>query len=343
MAEGITIISSTDTPEQIAAALGINPSQVATEVPPTATPLVPEPTTPAVVAIPAPTPTPAPLAITPTPEPIRDAQGRFTTPRPKDIAQARFDQREAERAARAERARADALAEELAALKAQAPPTPVAVVEPQTFPKWDDWTLLHKDKDYEDYLDERADWRAKERGYVSQADVDRIATEKAQALITAEREAAEQATAEERRRTRELAFFTSQEESKAKHPDYNQIVLNEDADLPTNDTMEVFVRRSGAAAGELLYYLGSHPEDCRRISALADPDEVIEAMTRIKVELEGVRPGPPAAPIPVTRAPAPVEPVGGARTAASVSLDTAGIHDFMRIRNEEERARAGRI
>jgi hypothetical protein len=46
--------------------------------------------------------------------------------------------------------------------------------------------------------------------------------------------------------------------------------------------MDEFVLGSGYWAGELLYYLGTHPGECRWIAALSDEESILDAMTRIE-------------------------------------------------------------
>lgn len=177
---------------------------------------------------------------------------------------------------------------------------------------------------------------------MSKEEAEQIATEKAeQRLVEAQEEAAraeEQAATEERR----LAFHTSQEEAKTKYEDYDQVVL--ESDLPTNPVMDEYLRRSGPLAGELLYYLGTHAEDTRRIAALRTAAEVIEEMALIKTTLKGAPSrGPSVSVKPVTKAPAPVQPLGSVSAASPGDLRSLSISEFMKVRNEQERANTGRI
>ena len=163
------------------------------------------------------------------------------------------------------------------------------------------------------------------------------AKEHFESMQQAERASVERAAAA----TREMAFVTAREEAKTKHEDYAAVV--EQSDLPTNPVMEEYIRRSGPVAGELMYQLGKNPDECRRIASLRTPAEVISAMTRMQIRLEGSSSSElKSAPV-ISRAPAPVEPVGGARAAVNVPLDRMSWDDFYRTRNEQERAANARM
>lgn len=341
--DGVTLVSTDASPEQIAKTLGVTLDPTPPAGPPPE--VAPEPPVRA---------TPAPAAATPSgtePEPPA-----AEPPRPKGkrtpeqrIAQAQYDLRQAEARERQALDRATDLERQLqAATAAVTPPaasapaaTPVAT---ETFPTWEAWSAdpAHEGQAYEEYQDARSDWRAAKRGLITRAEAEQIALEKAEALRA--QDAADRATAEraERAETLRQAFLLSREQAKTTHEDYLQVV--EESDLRTNATMDGVIERAGPLAGELMYYLGSHPEECQRIAALRIPAEVIEAMTRIKITLEGAPvTGPSPSVRPVTRAPAPPEPVGSGRSTSAATLlsdPRTSFAEFMRIRNEQERAAA---
>lgn len=265
----------------------------------------------------------------------------------KRIARASYFQRDAERReqeVRDELARTQA---ELRAVRNKPSDTPAATPTPvvgDKFPIYEAWTALpgHEGDDYETYLDARDDWRVAKRGYVSQADVERIASEKAAEIVAAQRREAEEHAAYTAEEARRLAFAESREEAKTKHEDFGTVV--EESDLETNPLMDEYVRRSGPMAGELLYYLGTHPEDCQRIAALRTAAEVIEEMALVKHGLAGAPPsGPSVKPKPVTKAPPPIQPLGSRGAASTGSLASLTLDEFRRVRDEQERAAAGRI
>ena len=334
----VHLVATDVTPEQIAKTLGVElSSPVPDTAPAKAEPVVATETATAEV----------------TPEAKAEADGApapKASPKVKSpsarIAQAQFDLREAERRARAATDRARDLEAQLAAATAAPAPAnaPTPETVPASFPTWDVWAAMpaHEGQTYEDYADERGDWRAAQLGLVTREEVERLAEEKARALRETERQEAAATAEEKAAAARHLAFLTGREEAKRLHEDYVDVV--EQSDLPTNDVMNEFVLRSGDRSGELMYYLGTHPEDCQRIAALPTAAEVIKAMTRIELTLEAATPaGPAASVVPMTRAPAPPEPVGGARhssVAPSLSDPRLSLKDFMRIRNEQEYARA---
>ena len=340
VSDGVTLVATDATPEQIAKTLGV-------ELKPAVTPSEkPGPVVAPPEAVAAKEPPTAAPKKKPEEKPEERPKGKSLEAR---IAQARFDLREAERRERATVQRAQELEAQLAEARAATPkPEPVAksAGPSETFASWELWSQdpAHEDATYEDYMDARADWRAVAKGFISREEAERLATDKAQELRAQEREEEAVAHAARDADARRLAFLTAREAARTKHEDYVQVV--EETDLPTNPVMDEYIKRAGPLAGELMYHLGSHPEDCQRIAALRTPAEVIKAMTRIELTLEGASvTGPPPSGEPVTRAPAPPEPVGGARSASpAVSLadPRLSIHDFMRIRNEAERANAGR-
>lgn len=266
----------------------------------------------------------------------------------KRIAEAHYQRRKAEERAAAEQARAEQLERELVAAKAPPvpqvqEPTPQATAVPETFATWEAWAAQpeHNGQTYEDYMDARADWRALKRGLLTREDAERIADQKATEKLAAKEEAERHAAFAKADDDRRLAFMTGQEKAKTKYDDYAEVV--EASDLPTNPTMDQYLVRSGDRAGELLYYLGSHPEDCRRIAALRTPAEVIEEMALLKSQLAGAPSGPSASLAPVTKAPPPPQPVGGASGASQVNLATANMVDYSRVRAAQRRALAERM
>jgi hypothetical protein len=63
----------------------------------------------------------------------------------------------------------------------------------------------------------------------------------------------------------ERSFLASMRQSRANHPDFNAIVYS----LQPTPAMQKAIFRS-RVDGELAYWLGKNPEECRRIAALSD-------------------------------------------------------------------------
>lgn len=336
----VHLVATDVTPEQIAKTLGVELPAPAAATPAAAAEVGAESPTPASVEAPEAAPEPASAS-----QPAKKSKSPSA-----QIAQAQFDLREAKRQAKAALDRTRELEAQLAAAEAQkasatAPVPPMAAENvPATFPPWDTWAALpaNESKTYEDYADARGDWRAQQRGLMTRDEVERLALDKARELRAQERQDEVAATEAQAAAARQVAFLTGREEAKRFHHDYAAVV--EESELPTNPVMDEFILRTGERSGEIMYYLGSHPEECQRIAGLPSAAEVIKAMTRIELTLEGVSAAGPSASAPLmTRAPAPPEPVGGARhssAAPSLADPRLSLKDFMRIRNEQEWARA---
>jgi len=71
--------------------------------------------------------------------------------------------------------------------------------------------------------------------------------------------------------------------TRAKYADYQAVVA--ESSLPVSDAMVDYVHRSGVFAGELLYYLGTHPDECRALADDENEARVQEAMRRIEQSL----------------------------------------------------------
>lgn len=94
------------------------------------------------------------------------------------------------------------------------------------------------------------------------------------------------------------------------HPDYEAVAMNPQLQVAQHVGMALLHVPNGH---EVLYYLGQHPEEAARISALGAPMAAIEiGMLSNKV----------ATPPPVTRAPAPAKPLSGTiNSAGAVTPD----------------------
>lgn len=123
-----------------------------------------------------------------------------------------------------------------------------------------------------------------------------------------------QRSEQERASTEFQKVLSTWESNRAKaieaHPDYEAVAMNPQLQVAQHVGMALLHVPNGH---EVLYYLGQHPEEAARISALGAPMAAIEiGMLSNKV----------AAPPPVTRAPAPAKPLtGNLNTAGEVSPD----------------------
>lgn len=88
----------------------------------------------------------------------------------------------------------------------------------------------------------------------------------------------------------------------------------------------------------LAYYLGQHPEDAARLSAIPpdSPFALGRAIGELLTRLDGAVSGPSSTAASRSSAPAPIKPVGGAPTAATVPLDQLDFAEYKRIRDRQE-------
>lgn len=289
---------------------------------------------------PAPEPAPAPpqKAQDATPEPPwEDPETGETVEKPtrgdKRIKRLWAEKQEA-------KTRAERLEQELADLRAQiAPGTPAAApaAVPKATTEADALTMAAQARirakpdraaigtmyaTYEDYVEDCAIWGGE------------LAAEKR--VIHAETTAAE--VAEQRRQS---TFAESVAAARADYDDFEEVTTQA---LPTNQAMfDAVTNAPKDLAGHVLYWLGTHAADDRRIAGLAYGPALVamgEVLATVKAE-RAAKTAPPAAPErkPISRAPAPLQPAGrngGAPTRPDQVAESAGsVMDYIRLRNEQ--------
>lgn len=221
-----------------------------------------------------------------------------------------------------------ALREQLAGAKpAQSKDDTAPTGEPTARPADDTGPQVDQYETYEAYLDARADWIA-----------DRKVAAAIEARDKAQREAAEAAAREEAIRS----YQTRCDEARQRIPDFDAVTL---ADLPVSPAMESVIVQSEFGA-DLLYYLGSHPDECRAL-ADAHPAVALRTLGRLEERLDGQRKGASAAPAKPAAtpkpsgAPPPINPVRPASSASSVPLDQMDLDSYVAARNAQIKARGG--
>lgn len=328
----VTITTTSDTPEQVRAALG----QPAVETPVVETPAVETPAVETPSAEAAVTPEakpeekPAPKADA-KPDVKPDAKAEKPddkrTEYEKRIDRLIFQREENARLAETLQAKLDAIdAEKAATAKAAAeiklPETPAEPEEKE--PNEDDFPV------YGDFMKATARYEARKAAKTEakaeaakvRADIDREQKER-QAKIDTDRQAAE---ASERRKS----FESKIAKGKETHPDYDE-VLAKAANVNIGPVVNGYLRSDDCQApAELIYYFAQNPAEADRILALAPAAQVREVL-RLEIRSENGTLFPertadeaPAAEtpaetkkIPVSAAPAPVGRVGqGATTPA---------------------------
>ena len=241
-------------------------------------------------------------AVPPTPD---DSQAE--TPPKRDRYQSRIDRLTWERL-QAEQ-RASQLEAELATLRAQPAPAETSPDKPR----------VDQFETYEAFIEATALWAA------SQAE------QKARQSVAA-LEARVEADQAARARAEQAAVYQDRvEAARSVLPDFDTIV---NQDLPISQPMRDEIL-SNPLGPQLAYWLGSHPEECERLSSLP-PRAVLIELGKVLAQVDRVPPGSRPSAAPRTQAPPPIRPVGGGATVATVPLDQADFQTYKRIRDQQE-------
>lgn len=200
---------------------------------------------------------------------------------------------------------------------------------------------------YEEYLSDHAKWTREQ----VEAAAKRVIAE----TQKADRERIDRETANRAANEHVAKYQTKLDEFKKTHADFDavyedakdaaqgiRIALGPDA-FRTIDGYTVFDADDGPA---LTYYLLKNPDEVKAIAMKAPPQQVIHlARLEERLRQEGAKaapPGPPPAAAPATKAPEPIKPVGSSPTATTVSPDEESYQDYKARRERELRARSGR-
>lgn len=234
----------------------------------------------------------------------------------KRFAELTRERKEAEaRAAAAERKLAELRAAPRQPASTEPAPAAPSGAPPATKP------TVEQFENYEEFVEALTDWKAEQREQ---------ARERAEAERERERE-------NERAKS---AWDAKQEAAREKYADYDDAV---NQDLAITPVMQHVILRSEQGA-DLAYYLGSHPEECQRLASLDDVQAARE-LGRLEARL-----APASSPsVPTTKtptrsssAPAPIRPVAAASPASGAPA--AKGFETMTLREYEEwrRRRGGR-
>lgn len=200
--------------------------------------------------------------------------------------------------------RLDRIERQLAGKEAPAKPTTSEKPTPDKF------------QTYEDYVEALADWKSEQK--VSKALEERDSQAKQQ-----EQEAQTKASFS--------AYNKRVSEARGVHDDFDEVVGNDDISVPASAQLAIIELENGP---EVAYYLGKNPEEAAKLLDMTDR-QAIMAIGRISDSLTKDSPEPR----PVSRAAAPVKPVGSSSTRSNVSLEELPQREYNRIRNEEEQKR----
>ena len=241
----------------------------------------------------------------------------------KRIDQAIWRQREAER-------RADELAARLEALESvrstSEPATPPQrEMTPQADP--DPRPTEDQHERYEDYIEALTEWKTRQT----------IAAD-----FASRRQYEQQQTADRVQQTVLTDHAARVAEGKKLYPDWEETVSRED--VPVTAPMEDAILHSPIGA-HLMYYLGEHPEIATWVSQ-QPPGPALIAMGKIEAHLEAAfsgsaprAPAPAKPTVPLSRTPPPIQPVTGGVHVSSRDLASLPLHEYMRVRQEQIKAR----
>jgi hypothetical protein len=197
---------------------------------------------------------------------------------------------------------------------------------------------------YEDYLSDHAVWTREEALLATRKLIDE---EKA-----AERERIDRASTDRVVNDRLVVYNTALETFKKTHADFDAAF--EDAKDAVQDTLiglgpnalkiidgyTVFDAQDGPA---LAYHLLKHPDELKAIAMKAPPQQLV-ALARLEERIRPAaakRSGPSAVTPLETKAPEPIKPVGSGPTATAVATDDESYQDYRARRERELRARRG--
>lgn len=142
-------------------------------------------------------------------------------------------------------------------------------------------------------------------------------------------------------------FEQRREEAASRYPDFEETMVSDVAkSLPMSDAMQ-YVIMTNPIGHDMAYYLVKHPEVCDEISKLQGPDQILrmgELAGEIKGTVKAASVVEPAEPEktpkkPVSQAPTPIEPVGARATTAAIPDDQLDWRAWADKRNASEQQR----
>ena len=345
----ITLVSTTDSAEQVQAAL----TGKAVEAKPAETPAAETP--------PEPKAEPETPAADETPEQAEERESKEASEAGSRLAKRKQKfQQEIDELTRSKYAvRRDVEAEEsrLSELRRQReeferqaaakPPTPETPAADESEPKLDalDDKGIAKYATYEDYLSDHAKWTkaqaeaAARRVVEEERKVDRERIERESSTRVVHGRLAEYNTALETFKKTHADFDAAFEDAKAEVQD-TLVALGPDA-LRVVDGYTVFDAEDGPG---LTYYLLKHPDELKTV-ATKPPQQQLIYLARLEERIRsgGAAPKAPARSpaAPETKAPEPIKPVGSGPTATTVPSDEESYQDYKARRERDLRTRRG--
>lgn len=358
--DDITIVSSTDSPEEVQAALtGVPVAEAKPAEPEAPAAAAAAVTPPAAAAVPAVVEGEQPPVENETPaQKLEREKGnsrhRRTNRIQSEIDRLTWQKKQAERDAEVEAAKVAAARAELAAIEAQkavasakpsGPTTTTAATD--VAPKMDDVDEQGRAKypEYEDWVNANGKWHAEQAA----ASVRAAAAETEQRLTKKQTDAERDRIAREAvtREAREAyASYDQQLEAfRATTPDFDATYdaakefvteLVEERGPDVMNVVERYTVHDADNGPAVTHFLCKNPDEMRRITALPVPQQ-IAALAKIDARLAAASTAPAQPPAaPVTRAPEPIKPVGSTPTASSVSPEDEPYPVYRARRAREE-------
>lgn len=342
LADEVTVTSTTNTPDEVRAALGMKPET------PAAVTILPHEETPVAETPPAKTEVKPDAKA----EDAAAADAAKTLAKRRGTLQDRLDRLTREKLTAREEAAS--LRRELDTLRAgrttaepvktETPPAP-AVVAPE--PKSEDF------EEFNDYLKARSLYDrqvAKEEAKVEmRAEIQR--------QREADKREADQARETATAKEQQTAFDARMNAARKRHPDLDE-VLEQNTNVPVSATMKAAIHHEEYGA-ELLYYWATHATEADEIAAL-NPAQALKAIGKLEARYEAgtlfndatdddvpetlaegvaVRKGEK---VPVSKAPAPPTRVGGGAAAVAKDPDRMTQKEYNAMRDAQIRARKRR-
>ena len=129
-----------------------------------------------------------------------------------------------------------------------------------------------------------------------------------------------------------------------KYPDFRAKVLQDDT-VPITPVMAELIREDDQRGLDVAYHLATNRGEASRIAALPPARQAVEfarIVSTLPTTSSRKTSGPTSPAPPVSRAPAPTSPVGGAPTASVVPPESGRVSDYIQRRNADEDRIRGR-
>jgi hypothetical protein len=181
--------------------------------------------------------------------------------------------------------------------------------------------------DWEEYIDDLTDWKSEQK---EAKILDKVRQESKQTQ--------EQQEAEKQGKAVMEIFVKRADASVAKHPDWKEVVYDEDSpitQIQAGSVMDGFILDSEQGT-ELLYHLAKNPDDFTRIAALG-PFAQARELHKIEMSLGDSSAEEKSSPEPKKNSlPAPIKPLSVNTSKSTVSLDKMSMEDYARARKAQQ-------